>query len=112
MKKLNNIDDKILNLEDVQINESQLPTFRTLIKYMLNKQVAKNAEEALDVNQILLKLRQAESDLEFENAEFKIIKEKCGENQAKLFQASHGQIVAYLAKCEKESEKKPELEVK
>jgi hypothetical protein len=112
MKKLTGLDDKILNLEDVEVDESQLPTFRFLIKLILNKQVAKDADESLDVNQILLKLRQVEPDIELENAEFKIIREKVGKNEAKLFQGPHGQVLAYLDKCDKASEKKPDLEVK
>jgi hypothetical protein len=112
MKKLTGLDEKILNLEDGNVPEEALPSFRTLIKVMLNKQVAKNADESIDVNQILLKLRMVEPDIEFENAEFKLIKDKVGENQAKMFQGPHGQILAYLDRCDKASEKKPGLEVK
>lgn len=113
MKRLTGLDDKIVNLEAGEVPADQLPSYRNLLKTILNRQVAKNAEEALDVNQILLKLRLVESDIEFENAEFKLIKDKVNENQAKMFQGPHGQMVAYLEKCEKASEeKKPALEVK
>lgn len=112
MKKLTGLDDKILNLEDVQIDESKMPSLRFLLKVILNKQVPKDADESLDVNQILLKLRQVEPDVEFENAEFKKIVEKVRENKAGLFQGPHGQLLAWLDKCDKASDKKPDLEVK
>lgn len=112
MKKLTGIDDRILNLDGDPIPEDKMPKLRYLIQVILNRQVAKNAEESLDVNQILLKLRQTEPDIELENGEFRILSEKIKENQAKLFQGSYGQLTAYLEKCDKASEKKSDLEVK
>lgn len=106
MKKLTGLDEKIINLEEGDIAPERLPSYRTLLKIILNKQIAKSAEESLDVNQILLKLRQVEPDIEFENAEFRIIKEKVGENQAKMFQGPHGQVLAWLDKCDKASDEK------
>lgn len=107
MKKLMAIDKTIELLDGNEVNPSmKLPTFRFLIQTVLNNQVPKNGEESLDINQVLLKLRQVEPDIELENAEFKILKEKVGENQAKMFQGPHGQLLAYLNACEKESEKK------
>jgi hypothetical protein len=110
MKKLTGLDEKIINLEDVVIKETDLPSLRYLIKIILNKQVAKDADEAIDVNQILLKLRMVEPDIEFENAEFKLIQDKVRENKAQLFQGPHGQLLAYLKKCDVEIKK--DLEVK
>jgi len=107
MKKLTNLDGRIEVLDDrTNVDEKGLPTFRSLLRMILNNQVPKNAEESLDVNQILLKLRQVETELEFENAEFKLLYDKTGENQAKMLQQFHGQLLAYLKSCEKESEKK------
>lgn len=106
MKKLTALDTQIEILDGTEPNPNiKLPTFRSLIKIILNNQVPKNAEESLDINQVLLKLRQVEPDLEFENAEFKLIYDKAGENQAKMFQSAHGQLIAYLKSCEKVSEK-------
>ena len=112
MKKLTGLDDKILDLEEGKAPQEMLPSLRTLIKIMLNKQIAKSADESIDVNQILLKLRQVEPDIEFENAEFKLIREKVAENQAKMFQGPHGQVLAYLDECGKAPDKKADLEVK
>lgn len=111
MKKLTGLDDKILNLEDDKVDESKLPSYRYLLKIILNKQVPKDADDSIDVNQILLKLRQVEPALQFENAEFKKIREKVVENKAQLFQGPHGQLLSWIDKCDKESEK-PGLEVK
>lgn len=107
MKKLMAIDTQIELLDGSEANPNiKLPTIRSLIKIILSNQVPRNGEESLDINQVLLKLRQVELDIELENAEFKILKEKVGENQAKMFQGPHGQLLAYLNACEKESEKK------
>lgn len=112
MKKLTGLDDKIQNLDADVVTEDRLPSFRYLLKVMLNRQVAKNAEESLDVNQILLKLRMVEPEIDLENNEFRILQEKIKQNEAKMFQGSHGQVLAYLDKCDKASDKKTDLEVK
>lgn len=112
MKKLDGLDERINNLDGDQVPEDKMPTLRYLLKVMLNRQVAKTAEESLDVNQILLKLRQVEPDIDLENGEFRVLLEKVKENQAKMFQGSHGQVLAYLDRCDKASETKKELEVK
>ena len=107
MKKLTAIDTPIEILDGNDPNPNmKLPTFRALIKIILNNQVPKNQEESLDVNQILLKLRLHDVEIEFENAEFKLLKDKVGENQAKMFQGPHGQLMAYLVACDKASDEK------
>ena len=112
MKKLTGLDDRTLNLDGDPIPPEKMPTLRYLIQVILNRQVAKNAEEAIDANQILLKLRQVEPDIDLENNEFRILSEKIKANEAKLFQGSYGQLTAYLEKCDKASDKKADLEVK
>lgn len=109
MKKLTAVDTPIEILDGSEPNpKAKLPTMRGLLKIVLNNQVPKNQEESLDVNQILLKLRLVDSDIEFENAEFRLMKEKVAENQAKMFQGPHGQLMAYIVACEKADDKKDE----
>lgn len=111
MKRLTGLDDKIVSY-DPDVKSEMLATFRGLLRIALGNIVSKNAEEGLDLNQILLKIRIEEPNIEFENGEFRTMKQVVERNDVKMFQHSHGPLTAYLVKCEKESEKKPELEVK
>lgn len=109
MKKLTAIDTQIVSLDGNELPANvKLPTLRNLIRIILNNQVPKNSEDSLDTNQILLKLRIDDPDVVLENSEFKLIKDKVNENQAKMFQSGHGQLVAYLTSCEKAGEKESE----
>jgi hypothetical protein len=103
MKKLTGLDDKLPS-DDAKKND--MPTIRATIRTMMNTAVPANNEESIEINQVLLKLRQVEPDIELENAEFAIIMRKFNDNAAKMFAQFHGPTVAYLKEIEKASEGK------
>lgn len=109
MKKLTALDTIIDNLIDTK---EQMPTYRTLLRNCIGFVRPTNADEMLELDQVLLKLRLTDSDIEFENHEFKIMMDKVAENKIGLPQLSIGRLYAHMKFCEKESEKKPGLEIK
>jgi|WetSurMetagenome_2_1015567.scaffolds.fasta_scaffold1181253_1 hypothetical protein len=108
MKKLVKLDDKIEVAEELTEEQKKgLWTYRRMIQIVLNNCTPKNNEESMDIHQILLKFRMAEPEIDFEDAQFKIIWDKFDANiEGKTFQRFHGPTVFYLKQCEKSSEQK------
>jgi len=107
MKTLKNVDREVEYLDGFTLpSGTKLSTMRMLLKVLLNRTVAKNPDDAIDTNQLLLKLRLTESDIQIENAEFKALKEKVESNEMKMPQGENGQLVSYIRECEKDSEPK------
>ena len=103
MKVLKNVDREVEYLDGFNLPAgTKLSTMRMLLKVLLNRTVAKNPDDAIDTNQLLLKLRLVEPDIQLENAEFKALKEKVDANEMKLPQGEYGQLVAYVRECEKD----------
>lgn len=107
MKTLKNVDREVEYLDGFNLpSGTKLSTMRMLLKILLNRTVSKSPDEAIDINQLLLKLRLVESDIQLENAEFKVMKEKVEANEMKMPQGEYGQLVTYVRECEKDSETK------
>jgi len=108
MKKLTKLDDKIEVAEELSEDQKKgLWSYRRMIQIVLNNCTPRNNEESMDIHQILLKLRMKEPDIEFEDAQFKLIWEKFDANgDGKNFQRFHGPTVFYLKQCEKALEVK------
>lgn len=105
MKKLVKLDDRVPTFTDEQKAET-MPTYRSLIKSMVTNSVPKNNEESVELNQIIMKLKLVEPEIDFENSEFKVIIEKFDTNQVKMFAGFHSPVVAYLKEIEKTGENK------
>lgn len=104
MKTLKDLDQRLIDFENRVAKESDLPTMRQTLTRLLSASVPKTAGESLDANQVLLKLRQTEAVINLENSEFAVLKKKVEANEAGMFQAGHGQVMAYLDACDKEKE--------
>lgn len=83
MKTLKGIDEKIEWFTDDISDEQKalLPTYRKLMRVAVGGAAARNGEEALDYNEIGLKLR-VDGDVDLEEAEFKLLKRACEEHSA------------------------------
>lgn len=105
MKKLIGVDEKLGYFTD-EIDEKSreaLPTYRKLFKAAVGMVKAKDGDQAIDLHQLGLKLCVANSDgcLEIEDAEFKLLKQVCGDNPVQWIASFHGQVMVRLKESEK-----------
>lgn len=103
MVTLEKLDDKIENLIDTR---EEMSTYRKLLKISIGNLPPKSADEMLELNQVLMKLKMVEADIQFENHEIKTVIDKVSENKVGLPQISIGQLLAYLKACEKAANEK------
>jgi hypothetical protein len=105
MRTIKNIDAQIEHFIDdnsfPEDQKKQIPTFRQMFKAAVGLSLSKDGEQAIDLYQLGLKLKISESDINLEDAEFKLLKEKCGENPAKWIGHFHGQVMQKLKDSEK-----------
>jgi len=107
MIKLNGLDSRPEPIEEGNKEEQmRLPTFRRLFGIAIGNSLGKSAEEAMDIIGLLTKLRATGDEIEFEDAEFKILKTNVFENQARILAVLHGQMCLLIQKAEKESRQK------
>lgn len=102
MKTIKGLDEKPTSFDDDVPPEilAQLPTYRKMLKAALGLGAAKDGENAIDLLQIGLKLRLEGNDVSLEDAEFKLLKERCNENPAQWQAHYHGQVMLKLREAE------------
>jgi hypothetical protein len=107
MKKLTDLDKQMVIFDESMIRPGMIvPSYRGVLKNVLNVAAPQNNEQSAIIGQLLLKLRVAEPTLEIENEDFKLIMEKLNLNEAKIFGGFHSQLYLWLKEIEKEGEKK------
>jgi len=108
MKTLKGLDQKPVLIDDVTDEKvlETIPTFRKMLKIVAgNSQPKAGTDEAIDLFQIGLKLK-SDGDVALEDAEFRLLHNKCKDNPANFTSHILGQILLMLKEAEKESEKK------
>lgn len=102
MKTIKNIDDKPPHF-DVDIEPEtllRLPTYRKMFRSAIGNGLAKDGEAAMDLIQLGLKFTQVESDISLEDAEFKILKDRCASNTPQWAAHFHGLVLLKLKEAE------------
>jgi hypothetical protein len=107
MKTLKGLNSRPEILEENPTKEmiDDTPTFRRLFKIVIGNSLAKSGEQAVDCVQIAMKLRIDADQIELEDAQFKIIKDKVDDNPTKMPAIFQGQMRMLLDKCEKDDKK-------
>lgn len=101
MKTIKGIDDKPTHWQDDIAPEvlATIPSFRKMFKAALGMGAAKDGENAIDLFQVGLKLK-VEGDISLEDAEFKLLKDRCSQNPAQWQAHFHGQVMLKLKEAE------------
>lgn len=102
MKKINAVDERPTHFQDDITPEvaAQIPTYRKMFKAAVGMGMAKDGENAIDLMQLGLKLKVDGADIELEDAEFKLLKERCSANPAQWVAHFHGQVMFKLKQSE------------
>lgn len=98
MKTIKNIDEVVEHFDkdlEKQFN-IQPQTYRKMFKSAIGIGLTKNAEEAIDLIQIGLKLKIDSSDIVLEDVEFKMLKERCELNFPQWGAHFHGMVLLKL----------------
>ena len=107
MVKLTLLDEKIVPLVHEGLTEEQLSeafSYRRIFKTIISLSIAKSGEEAIELG---MKLKLAETDIEIEDGEFKLLRKLIDENKSQLLNGLlQGSSLIYLDKCQKESKDK------
>jgi hypothetical protein len=100
MKKITGLNQKISPI--VEEAAEQMPTYRRLYRMAVGGSLGKSGEEAIDLFQLGLKLRQEEDTITLEDAEFKLLKEAVSKNggQQPFVAHIHGQMMIRLREDE------------
>lgn len=101
MKTIKGVDEKPEHFqEDVPAEViATIPTYRRMFKAAVGMGLSKGGENAIDLVQLGLKLR-IEGDITLEDAEFKLLKERCSENPAQWQAHFHGLVMLKLKEAE------------
>lgn len=99
MKTIKNIDSRPTHFDE-GVDQSTVPTYRNLLKGAIGICASNSPTEALDLYQIGMKLKLAESDISLEDAEFKLLKDKCDQNPSKWFSHIFAQVILFLREAE------------
>lgn len=104
MKTIKDVDTKPSHFQDDLPPEAEasMPTFRKMFKAAVGMGMAKDGENAIDLLQVGLKLKLDGADISLEDAEFKLLKERCSANPAQWVTHFHGQVMLKLQEAEKE----------
>lgn len=102
MKTLTGLDTKPEPIEESTPKEilETFPTYRKLLKNCIGISKAKDGDESIDLLQLGLKLK-VEGDVSLEDAEFKMLKEKCSNNPLNWESHYQGQVMLKLKEAEK-----------
>ena len=78
-----------------------MPSYRKLFKSAVAMGAAANAEEAIDLYQLGLKLKVEGETVDLEDAEFKLLKKVCEKNTACWIAHYHAQALLKIKESEK-----------
>lgn len=106
MKTIKDVDAKPTHFQDDLPADAAaaMPTYRKMFKAAVGMGMAKDGENAIDLMQLGLKLK-VDGDIQLEDAEFKLLKQRCSENPAQWLAHFHGQVMLKLREAE-EADKK------
>jgi len=99
MKTIDKLDDTPEPIEALP-QGVKLPTYRQLFKAAIGNALGKSSEEAIELFHVGVKVKDAKDELVLEDAEFKLLKEKCEANPAQWTAHFHAQVVLKLKKSE------------
>lgn len=102
MKKIKDIDQKPSHFQDDVPAETidQMPTYRKMFRAAVGMALGRSGEESIELYQIGLKLKLDGSELSLEDAEFKILKDKCQQNPVGWSAHFHAQCLLKLKEAE------------
>ena len=98
MKKIVGLEEKVKSFDE---KDSVLQPFKEFFQAAVKFSVKKSGEEAVDLFEINLKLKQAKGEVELEDAQFKLLKTCCNENPIGWPSVIHGQLYKKLQESEK-----------
>lgn len=102
MKTIKNVDAKPIHFQDDVPPEviAQLPTYRKMFRAVCGMGLAKGGDQAMDLVQLGLKMQLDQPDISLEDAEFKLLKERCDQNVCQWQVGFHGQVMLKLKEAE------------
>jgi hypothetical protein len=101
MKKLTGLNEKVSPISDDDPRAGDImPTFRRIYRMAIGNSLAKSGDEAIDLFQLGLKLRQEENEISLEDAEFRLLKESLARNAGQLVAHIQGQALLRLKTAE------------
>jgi hypothetical protein len=103
MKTLRGIDEKPMHVDDEMPQDriDKIPTYRRMMRDAVSLGMAKSGAQAIDLVQIGLKLKQVENEISLEDAEFKMLYDRCDLNPCQWQVFYHGQLMLKLKEVEK-----------
>lgn len=107
MKTIKGITEKLAVFSLRETQEVDSNSFQDVFRTIISLSIGKSAEQALEMFEIGLKLKNnKESNLELEDAEFKLLKEKVEANPNQQPAFFHAQLLLKLKEAENDSIKK------
>lgn len=102
MKTITAVDTKPTHFQDEVTPDvvASMPTYRKMFRAVCGMGLAKSGEEAMDLVQIGLKMQLADPDISLEDAEFRLLKERCEKNPVQWQAHFHGQVMLKLKEAE------------
>lgn len=102
MKTIKDVDTKPTHFQEDIPEEvaAAMPTYRKMFKAAVGMGLAKDADNAIDLLQLGLKLK-VEGDVQLEDAEFKLLKDRCSANTPQWQAHFHAQVMLKLKESEK-----------
>ena len=103
-----------LNAQPEKIDPSSpdvLPTFRKLYAMAVGNSMARSGNEAIEIVAIVSKLAGKEDELDLEDAEFSVLMQKVGTNEARILAQLHGQMYKRLKEDQRATEQEKEAEI-
>lgn len=106
MKTIKDVDSKPTHFQDDVPQEviDQMPSYRKMFKAAIAMGLAKDGENAIDLMQLGLKFKLADPDISLEDAEFKLLKDRCSQNTPSWQAHFHAQVMLKLKDAEKSKE--------
>jgi len=103
MKTLTGLNEKLQALNDEEKQEN-IPTFKRVYRILLGNSLATSGEDAIEMMQLGLKLRQDETSIKVEDAEFKLLKSVAERNEPRYVAHILAQILIRLKADEERKE--------
>lgn len=98
MKKIVGLEEKVKSFDE---KDTLLQPFKEFFQAAVKFSVKKSGEEAVDLFEILLKLKSANGEVDLEDAQFKLLKACCNDNPVGWPSVVHGQLFKKLQESEK-----------
>lgn len=99
MKIIKRLNERLDHFDE-KADPSALPTIRQELVKQLGISLADNAEQAIDLFQLGLKIKNAGDSVSIEDSEFNLLRKVCEKNQLKWMSHFQAQILLLLKQAE------------